>query len=125
MKHSENTVNIKKSRIKIFEVGEDKFLPVFAGPYTEAACSNKRTVIFDGMELDECILCSASCPVKPTFKDPDGDIALKCDLCGEPADPECCKVCLSGALVFLDGKTPVAVVDDKPINVVTPFDTKK
>jgi benzoyl-CoA reductase subunit BamC len=106
LKHAENVLNAKKSRIKIFEVGP-LFLPVFAGPYTEAACSNRRTMNFEGVEVDECIICPASCPAKPVFKDPDGDIAIKCDLCGEPPDPECCKVCLCGAITFVDDKKPV------------------
>ena len=78
------------------------FLPVSAGPYTDAECTSKRTIVINGTEVSECVTCRASCPSKPVFKEPELDIPLKCDFCGEPPDPECCKVCLSGALTFVE-----------------------
>lgn len=101
LKHVENTYNPKRSRIRVF-AKEGLFLPVIAGPYTDAECTSKGIIVIDGTEVNECIICRASCPSKPTFKEPDVDIPLKCDFCGDPPDPECCKVCLSGALTFTE-----------------------
>lgn len=101
LQHIENVVNPKRSRIRVFKEG-DSFFPVIAGPYTDAECNAKDTVIIDGKEIDECVLCRASCPIKPVFKEPDVDIPLKCDFCGEPPDPQCVKWCISEALTFVE-----------------------
>ena len=101
LQHIENTCNPKRSRIVVFIDGDFCF-PVIAGPYTDAECTSKNTVVINGKEYDSCVLCRASCPAKPIFKEPDVDIPLKCDFCGEPPDPQCVKVCLSGALTLVE-----------------------
>ena len=101
LKHLENGYNPKRSRIRVFAVG-NSYIPVAAGPYTDAECTSKRTLVINGAEISECAICRASCPSKPIFKEPDLDIPLKCDFCGDPPDPECCKVCVSGALTFVE-----------------------
>jgi len=101
LQHIDNTFNSKRSRIRVFTVGEYHF-PVIAGPYTDAECTSKSNIIIDGHEIDGCLLCRASCPVKPIFKEPDVDIPLKCDFCGDPPDPQCVWVCTSGALTFIE-----------------------
>ncbi len=95
------TVNPQRSRIRVFREGY-LFLPLIAGPYTEAACTLKQVAVVGGQELDACIFCRASCPDKPIFKEPDVDIPLKCDFCGEPPDPQCVRVCPSGALTLVE-----------------------
>jgi len=99
MQHT-GTINPKRSRIRVFIEG-DSFFPVIAGPYTDAECTAKTSVSISGKEYDGCVLCRASCPAKPIFKEPDVDIPLKCDFCGEPPDPQCVEVCLSGALTLV------------------------
>jgi Fe-S-cluster-containing hydrogenase component 2 len=99
--HYVNVVNPKKSRIRIFEEG-NIFFPVIAGPFTEAECTAKSHVIIDGTEYDECTLCRASCPHRPWFREPETDIALKCDFCGDPPDPSCVKWCATEALTLVD-----------------------
>ncbi len=101
LQHIENAINPKRSRIRVLREGE-RFFPVIAGPNTEAECTAKNKIIIDGQELDACILCRASCPVKPIFMEPEVDIPLKCDFCGEPPDPQCVKVCLSDALTLVE-----------------------
>jgi benzoyl-CoA reductase subunit BamC len=76
------TINPKRSRIRVFIDG-DTFFPVIA---------SKRTVITKEKEYNV--------PAKPIFREPETGIPLRCDLCGPPPDPQCVKVCLSGALVF-------------------------
>lgn len=94
------TVNPQRSRIRVFREG-DLFFPLIAGPYTDVECTSKTTVVTHGKEHDGCIFCRASCPAKPIFKEPVVDIPLKCDFCGEPPDPQCVKVCPSGALTLV------------------------
>lgn len=94
------TVNPQRSRIRVFREGY-LFFPLIAGPYTEASCNSKHIVAVGGQELDACIFCRASCPAKPIFKEPDTQIPLKCDFCGEPPEPQCVKVCPSGALTLV------------------------
>ena len=101
LQHLENVVNPKRARIRVFEAG-DYFVPVIAGPYTEAECTAKALVVIGDKEYDTCAFCRASCPVKPVFKEPDVDIPLKCDFCGEPPDPQCVKWCITGALTLVD-----------------------
>lgn len=101
LQHVENTFNPKRSRIRIFIDG-NLFFPVIAGPYTDAECTLKTMIVIEGHEYDGCVLCRASCPAKPIFKEPDVDIPLKCDFCGEPPDPQCVKVCLSSALTLVE-----------------------
>ena len=96
------SVNPQRSRIRVF-VGEEVCLPVIAGPYTEAACNSKENVVINGLEVDGCVVCRASCPVKSAFKEPDTGIPLKCDFCGDPPDPQCVKWCDPGALTLVDG----------------------
>jgi benzoyl-CoA reductase subunit BamC len=92
-----DAINPWRSRIRVF-MGEDFCLPVIAGPYTEAACNSKGIVLVDGVEVDGCVVCRASCPVKTAFKEPDTAIPLKCDFCGDPPDPQCVKWCEADAL---------------------------
>ena len=99
--HNEGIVNPQRSRIRVFQEG-DFIFPLIAGPYTEAACNSKHIIAINGHEYDACIFCRASCPDKPIFKEPDVDIPLKCDFCGEPPDPQCVKVCFNGALTLVD-----------------------
>lgn len=99
LQHAE-AVNPWRSRIRVF-IGEEFCFPVIAGPYTEAACNAKGIVLVDGMEMDGCVVCRASCPVKTAFKEPDTAIPLKCDFCGEPPDPQCVKWCEADALTIV------------------------
>ena len=101
LQHVEDTVNPQRSRIRVFHEG-DLFFPVIAGPYTEASCNSKQNLVINGKEYNACIFCRASCPAKTIFKEPDTDIPLKCDFCGEPPDPQCVKVCAMGALTFIE-----------------------
>lgn len=95
------SVNPWRSRIRVF-IEENFCLPVIAGPYTEPACNSRGVIMIDGKEIDECVVCRASCPVKSVFREPDVGIPLKCDFCGEPPDPQCVKWCASEALTIVE-----------------------
>lgn len=103
IQHYDNEVNPKKARIKVFSDEErNVFFPVIAGRFTEAECTSKFHVVIGGEEYDMCTLCRASCPSRPWFIEPDTSIALKCDFCGDPPDPNCVKFCESGSLTLFD-----------------------
>jgi len=99
-----DSINPWRSRIRVF-ITEEFCVPVIAGPYTEAACNSKGMVIINGKEIDGCVVCRASCPAKSVFKEPDTEIALKCDFCGEPPDPQCVRWCTSEALTLVEEQT--------------------
>lgn len=101
LQHIEKTCNPKRSRIRVFALG-DFYYPVIAGPYTEAECTAKVNDVIEGVVYNACILCRASCPVKPIFKEPEVDIAIKCDFCGEPPNPQCVEVCVFDALTLVE-----------------------
>jgi benzoyl-CoA reductase subunit BamC len=112
--HSEpkyGTVNAQRSRIRVFRDEENAlFVPILAGPYTEAECNGRSTVVVNGKEYDECSFCRASCPSRDLFKEPDSSIPLKCDMCGEPTPeggPSCAKWCLADALSYIEKEEEV------------------
>jgi benzoyl-CoA reductase subunit BamC len=96
-------VNPQKSRIRIF-LDEDHaiFHPVISGPFTNAECTSKNIILLEGVQYDECTVCRASCPGRPWFFEPETKIALKCDFCGDPPDPQCVAICAHGALQLID-----------------------
>jgi benzoyl-CoA reductase subunit BamC len=96
-------VNPQKSRIRIF-LDEDHaiFHPVISGPFTNAECTSKNIILLEGVQYDECTVCRASCPGRPWFFEPETKIALKCDFCGDPPDPQCVAICAHGALQMID-----------------------
>ena len=99
--HVPDTVDPQRSRIRVFRK-DDLCFPELAGPYTDAECNSQNIVVISGREYDKCLMCRASCPAKPIFREPDTDIPLKCDFCGVPPNPSCVKWCPSGALTLVD-----------------------
>lgn len=110
-------VNAQRSRIRIFWDEENAlFVPIMAGPYTEAECNGRSVVVVNGKEYDECSFCRASCPSRDLFKEPDTGIPLKCDMCGEPmpeGGPLCVKWCLAGALTYTEREEEAEVVEEE------------
>jgi benzoyl-CoA reductase subunit BamC len=104
--HSEySRVNRERSRIRVLvDYDQDLYVPVIAGPYTLGECPGRSEITIDGKEYDECFFCRVSCPSRDLFKEPDSGLPLKCDMCGEPPQPEplCVKWCLSDALVYVE-----------------------
>jgi Fe-S-cluster-containing hydrogenase component 2 len=103
IKHYENEVNPKKSRIRVFtDEDEQRYFPVISGPTTTAECTSKFDLVIEGQEYDDCTLCRVACPSRPWFIEPDTGVPLKCDLCGDPPDPHCVKICAKGALTVVE-----------------------
>jgi Fe-S-cluster-containing hydrogenase component 2 len=101
--HYEGEVNPQKSRIRIFLDEENSvFHPVISGPFANAECTSRNVISIEGVQYDECTVCRASCPSRPWFFEPETNIALKCDFCGDPPDPQCVAICAHGALMLVD-----------------------
>jgi benzoyl-CoA reductase subunit BamC len=103
--HEESVVNPSRSRIRVFsDQDNDLYFPILAGPFTDVECMGRHTVVIKGKEYGECSFCPASCPSRDIFREPDSDIALKCDMCEQlsPPDPLCVKWCLSDALTYVE-----------------------
>ena len=99
--HHTGEINPERARIRVY-ISEKTSLPVYAGPFTDVACNSKGSVILNDEEIDVCKLCRASCPAKHVFKEPESGVPLKCDLCGDPPDPQCVKWCPSCALTIIE-----------------------
>jgi benzoyl-CoA reductase subunit BamC len=99
-------VNSKRARIRVFWDEETAlFIPILAGQYTDAECNGRHLTVISGKEYGECSFCRAACPARDLFFQPDADIPLKCDMCGEPPPPEgplCVKACLYEALTYIE-----------------------
>lgn len=100
-----SVINLKRSRIRVFmDEGNNVFVPIIAGPYTDAECNSRNIMVINGKEYGECTFCRASCPSRDRFKEPDTSLPLKCDMCGEPppAEPMCVKYCSNKALTLVE-----------------------
>ena len=97
-----SSTNPERSRIRvILDPLKNIFIPLMAGPYTEAECNGRYVYAIDGKEYDECGFCRASCPSRGLFKEPDSGLPLKCDMCeSEPDGPMCVQWCLPKALTY-------------------------
>jgi benzoyl-CoA reductase subunit BamC len=103
--YDSSLVNRERSRIRVIVDEEnDSYVPIIAGPYTEAECPARYKLTIEGKEYDECFFCRSSCPSRDLFKEPDSGIPLKCDMCGEPPqdEPLCVKWCMSDALMYVE-----------------------
>jgi benzoyl-CoA reductase subunit BamC len=100
--------NPARSRIRIlFDEENNLYFPMIAGPYTEAECEGRKEYTVNGKKYEECSFCPASCPSRDLFKEPDSNLPLKCDMCGDPPPPEgplCVAWCLENALSYTERK---------------------
>jgi len=103
-------VNPERSRIRVFfDEENDVYVPMLAGPYTQAECDCRKIYTINEQKYDECIFCPASCPSRDIFKEPDSGLPFKCDMCGEPPPPEgplCVAWCLDDALTYVEIEEP-------------------
>ena len=98
-------VNPMKSRIRVISDSKNRtFIPLIAGPFTDAQCTNKTVKVVGGVEMDGCSLCPASsCPSRHLFVEAGTGIPLKCDMCesNPPLEkPMCVQWCLAEALIY-------------------------
>ena len=95
--------NPKRSRIRVhFDEGNDVYVPVLAGKYSDVECIGRMSTTIKGKEYGECSFCRQSCPSRDLFREPDSGLPLECDMCGEPMpeEPMCVKWCYADALTY-------------------------
>ena len=68
----------------------------------EAIYKDKETgaLLVDELRCTGCRMCVISCPLGAGEIHPDRRVSYRCDLCS--GDPECVKVCLPGALKYIE-----------------------
>jgi benzoyl-CoA reductase subunit BamC len=100
-----SSVNPARSRIRVMvEDRKDVYVPIRAGDYAQAECNGRNSYTIDGKEYSQCCFCTASCPARDLFKEPDSGLPLKCDMCADDptlTEPMCVQVCRCGALTYL------------------------
>ena len=101
-----SSTNPARARIRVL-VDEltDQYVPIRAGDYTKAECNGRNVYAINGKEYSECSFCSASCPARTYFVEPDSGLPLKCDMCESVpplAKPMCVEVCKADALTYFE-----------------------
>jgi benzoyl-CoA reductase subunit BamC len=108
--------NPARSRIRVYmDEVRDQYVPIRAGDYTRIECNGRSQYLIDGKQYAECAFCSASCPSRDYFKEPDTGLPLKCDMCeSEPPLPEpmCVQACKFDALTYVEREEEVAVEEE-------------
>lgn len=101
-----SSTNPARSRIRVIvEDRKDVYVPVRAGDYTPAECNGRNTYVINGKEYSECSFCTASCPARDLFKEPDSGLPLRCDMCADDPTlpvPMCVQVCRSDTLTYVE-----------------------
>ena len=111
-------VNPRRSRIQIHRAQTDGAGNYWDYPvvcrqcehvYCVEACPvdcftvNPTTGTYDVIpeECIGCTLCVEACPWGEIFMDPQTNVAIKCDLCGD-AEPQCVEICPSNVLMLVE-----------------------
>jgi len=111
--HREKVNNPKKARLRVISAYPHPVvrMPVVCSQCKDAkclsACPADAIYSKDGVvriKNDDCLGCHAcvdACPFGAMYVHSDLDVPLKCDLCEDNGDPQCAKMCPTGAIVFM------------------------
>ncbi len=99
-----SSLNPARSRIRVYmDEINDLYIPVRGGHYTRAECNGRNLYQIDAKGYAECAFCSAVCPSRDRFKQPDSNLPLHCDMCEDDPplpEPMCVQACKFGALIY-------------------------
>jgi benzoyl-CoA reductase subunit BamC len=112
-----SSLNPARSRIRVFmDEVRDIYVPIRGGNYTRAECNGRNYYEFNGKGYAECAFCSASCPSRGWFKEPDSGLPLKCDMCESAPplpEPMCVQACKFDALTYEEREGEVTDQEQK------------
>jgi benzoyl-CoA reductase subunit BamC len=110
-------VNPARSRIRVFKCElDDLYIPIRAGKYTEVECNGRNIIVINGKEYGECSFCRQACPSRDLFHEPDSNLPLECDMCGEPmpeGGPMCVQWCGTEALTYKEEEIEEEVEEEE------------
>lgn len=98
-----NNFNPSRSRIRmIINEQTDEWLAIRSSNFSKTECKGRSRYTINGKEYSECSFCGTICPDRNVFKEPDSDLPLKCDMCGDDPEqiPMCVQICSRDALTY-------------------------
>lgn len=116
--HSEpkySNFNPSRSRIRmVINEINDEWVAIRSTNLSKTECKGRSRYLINGKEYSECSFCGSACSARDLFKEPDSDLPLKCDMCGEdPAQtPMCVQICSREALSYSKREEEVQEEDE-------------
>lgn len=110
-----SSFNPSRSRIRmVINERNDEWIAIRSSNFSKTECKGRSRYIINGKEYSECSFCSTICSDRDVFKEPDSDLPLKCDMCGEdPAQiPMCVQICSREALTYSTREEKVQAKDE-------------
>jgi len=108
--------NPSRSRIRmVINEINDEWVAIRSGSFSKTECKGRSRYIINGKEYSECSFCSTICPDRNIFKEPDSNLPLKCDMCGEDFEqiPMCVQICSRQALTYSYREDKVHIAEEK------------
>jgi len=98
-----NTFNPSRSRIRmVINEINDEWVAIRSANLSKTECKGRSRYVINGKEYSECSFCGSICSARDLFKEPDSDIPLKCDMCGDDPEqiPMCVQICSRDVLTY-------------------------
>jgi Fe-S-cluster-containing hydrogenase component 2 len=95
--------NPSRARIRmVINELNDEWIAIRSSSFSKTNCKGRSRYVINGKEYSECSFCSTICPDRKIFKEPDSNLPLKCDMCGEDPEqvPLCVQICSRDALTY-------------------------
>lgn len=111
-----SSFNPSRARIRmVINEINDEWVAIRSGSFSKAECKGRSRYIINGKEYSECSFCSTICPDRKIFKEPDSNLPLKCDMCGEDPEqiPMCVQICSRQALTYSYREDQVHMPEEK------------
>lgn len=111
-----SSFNPSRARIRmVINEINDEWVAIRSGSFSKNECKGRSRYIINGKEYSECSFCSTICPDRKIFKEPDSNLPLKCDMCGEDPEqiPMCVQICSRQALAYSYREDEVHMPEEK------------
>jgi benzoyl-CoA reductase subunit BamC len=111
-----SSFNPSRARIRmVINEINDEWVAIRSGSFSKTECKGRSRYIINGKEYSECSFCSTICPDRKIFKEPDSNLPLKCDMCGEDPEqiPMCVQICSRQVLTYSYREDQVHMLEEK------------